>query len=430
MPRCQLSLVLAIAALACGRPETRVQGVPMSQGSSSAFYSPTGGRMPDVARLTSLGRALFFDSTLSASGHIACASCHSPDHAWGPPSETPVQFGGMAGATPGLRAVPSLGYRQDTPRFTEHSVVSDENSADQGPAGGRDWDGRASSAHEQAAGPLLSPLEMANGDRATVLARLRRSPNATALRAVFGARVFDDSTLTWNALVFALEVLQQNPADFYPYNSKYDAFLRGEVPLDPSESRGLALFNDPKKGNCAQCHPSAMDRGAFPQFTDHGFVALGVPRNARIAANADSTYFDLGLCGPLRTDLTSRGEYCGLFKTPSLRNVARRKVFFHNGAFSSLEDVLAFYARRDVAPERFYSHDRDGNARLFDDLPQKYHGNVTHDAPFNRSASQTPAFTESEAADIIAFLRTLTDGYRSAQPGTERDRGSSPNPIR
>jgi cytochrome c peroxidase len=149
----------------------------------------------------------------------------------------------------------------------------------------------------------------------------------------------------------------------------------------------------------------------LPQFTDRGFVALGVPRNPHIASNADSMYFDLGLCGPLRTDLTTHQEYCGMFKTPTLRNVALRSVFFHNGAFSTLEDVLRFYSQRDLSPAIFYRRDAAGQLRLYDDLPARYRTNVTREAPFAGGAAGTPAFSDSEAADIIAFLRTLTDGY-------------------
>ncbi|MEO8622266.1 MAG: cytochrome c peroxidase [bacterium] len=368
-----------------------------------------------------LGRAIFFDTTLSASGRTACASCHDPRHAWGPPNARPVQLAGPSGIAAGLRAVPSLTYAQDTPPFSEHFRDADGNdSADQGPTGGRTWDGRASSAHEQAELPLLSPFEMANGNRGAVLARLRASSAAPAFRAAFGAGVFDDSIAAWKGLLLSLEVFQESQDDFYPYSSKYDAVLRGQAVLNARERHGLELFNDLKKGNCAQCHPSAMVRGAFPQFTDRGFIALGVPRNAKIPANANASYFDLGLCGPLRGDLATHGEYCGLFKTPSLRNVSRRSVFFHNGAFTRLEDVLRFYAQRDVRPERFYSLDSAGRVNKFDDVPRAYWPNVTVDPPFERHRGDDPAFSDAEADDIIAFLRTLDDGYLPAQTGSAR----------
>lgn len=386
-----------VLALACG--------LAAAAGPAS-FYGTPFENHPDAAALTSIGRVLFFDRTLSGSGRMACASCHDPAHAWGPPNALAVQLGGPDGHTSGIRAVPSLTYRQDTPPFTEHYQETDGNDAeDQGPAGGRGWDGRADSAHEQAALPLLSPFEMANKDRAAVIARLRASPNAPRFRAVFGPHTLDDEAKAWNGLLLALEVFQQSPADFYPYSSKYDAFLRGQVALDPGERRGLVLFNDPAKGNCAACHISAIRHGAFPRFTDDGFVALGVPRNTAIPANRDPRHFDLGLCGPLRKDFADRPAMCGRFKAPPLRNVAVRRAFFHNGVFHTLEEAVGFYARRDTRP----------SLRRFDDLPAAYRGNVNREPPFGQHAGGRPALTEAEIRDVVAFLRTLTDGYEASK---------------
>ncbi len=378
-----------------------------------SFYGTPFEKRPNAAALTAMGRELFFDPNLSGSGRMSCSSCHDPAHAYGPPNRLSVQMGGADMKQPGVRSVPSLMYQQDTPPFNEHFNDTDGNdSIDLGPTGGRGWDGRAESAHEQAAVPLLSRFEMANQDPAAVVARLRKSPSATRFRETFGAHALDDPEIAWNGLLWALEVFQQSPADFYPYTSKYDSFLRHTATLTAQEIRGLRLFNDPQKGNCAQCHPSVIKQGAFPQFTDRGLIAIGVPRNAAIPANANPAYFDLGLCGPLRVDLKSRPEYCGLFKTPSLRNVAEKQTFFHNGIYHRLEDVLRFYAQRDTHPERFYSRDAKGQIKVFDDLPRPYRKNLDTDAPFDRKRGDRPALTDSERADIIAFLKTLTDGYR------------------
>src|SRR5450631_552042 len=320
---------LALASLAFTAGATQSQ---------QPFYGSRFERQPTVAEMTRLGRELFFDRSLSASGKTSCASCHDPLHAYGPPNALAVQLAGPDGRAAGLRAVPSLRYLQKVPPFTEHFFDSDgDDSIDQGPAGGHTWDGRARTLHEQAALPLLSPLEMANASRASVVEKVRRAPYASALRDAFGEHVLDDPGLAFDAIVLSLEVFQQDPSEFYPYDSKYDAYLRQQVKLSAEERRGLDLFNDPAKGNCASCHPSAMRNGAFPAFSDWGFIAVGVPRNHAIAANTDPAYFDLGLCGPMRTDLANRGEYCGRFRAPTLRNVARRKVFFHNGAMTTLE---------------------------------------------------------------------------------------------
>ena len=142
--------------------------------------------------------------------------------------------------------------------------------------------------------------------------------------------------------------------------------------LSPAEAHGMALFNDMKQGNCASCHPSTRKASTNrpPIFTDFGFVALAVPRNPELPANRDPKFFDLGLRGPLRADLATHPEYCGMFRTPSLRNVALRKRFFHNGAIRSLRDAVAFYATRDTNPAKWYPGS-NGKAR-YDDLPERY----------------------------------------------------------
>ena len=372
---------------------------------AQSFYATPFEKTPDAATLTTLGRALFSDASLSASGRMSCASCHDPAHAYGPPNGKATQFGGSRLNQPGVRAVPSLRYAQDTPAFNAHHAETDgDDSIDQGPVGGWTWDGRAQSAHDQAAIPLLSPFEMGNANKAAAVARLRQSPNAAPLRAAFGNKVLDDEKLGWNALLLTLEVFQQSPQDFYPYNSPYDEFLRGKAPLSPAESRGLAIFNDAQRGNCAACHISAIKRGAFPQFTDRGLIALAVPRNPHIAANADPKYVDLGLCGPLRTDLKDEAGFCGLFKTPTLRNVATRKVFFHNGAFHTLEDSVRFYADRDAHPARYY-----GKGGKPNDLPARYADNINRDAPFESQRKGQPSLSDAEIRDVVAFLKTLTD---------------------
>jgi cytochrome c peroxidase len=134
-----------------------------------------------------------------------------------------------------------------------------------------------------------------------------------------------------------------------------------------------------------------------------------VPRNPRIPANSDPNYFDLGLCGPQRSDLAGQREYCGFFRAPTLRNVAIRDAFFHNGAFGTLRELMSFYVERDLKPEKFYPRNPDGSVRKADDLPAGYPDNLDHDPPLDRGGSDRPALTASEIDDVIAFLETLTD---------------------
>lgn len=390
-----------------------VASAPKAAG-AKPFYAMMAERHPDIAQLGALGKTLFHDPSLSASGKQSCATCHSPEHAYGPPNSLSVQLGGADMTRTGVRAAPSLRYVQNVPAYTDHYRENDGNDAeDQGPAGGHNWDGRAGSAHDQARIPLLSAHEMANGEPRVVVEKIRNGPHAEAFRKVLGQDVLDDEDTAFNAVLMALEVFQQTPSEFYPYSSKYDAVLRGQAKLTPQELRGLRVFNDPAKGNCAACHAADIREGAFPAFSDFGFIAVGAPRNRKLAGNADPAFHDLGLCGPDRTDLKDRADYCGLFRTPSLRNVALRHAFFHNGVFHSLDEVMHFYAERDVKPEKWYPRGKDGKVIKFDDLPAQYHANVNMEAPFGGKPGDKPTMTEADMRDVIAFLKTLTDGYQA-----------------
>lgn len=371
-----------------------------------------------AAALQALGAKLFADPSLSASHQMACVTCHDPAHGFAAANDRAVQLGGKDIRQPGLRAVPSLTYIQAVPQFAEHYYESDDEgdaSVDNGPTGGLTWDGRVDRGREQARIPLFSEFEMANESVASLAAALRRASYAGKMQAIFGAAVLADDDKTVAAATEALEVFEQTSRLFYPYSSKYDAYLAGRVRLTPQEAHGLELFNDPAKGNCASCHRSERDNdGIPPQFTDYGLIAVGVPRNRAIPANADPKFFDLGACGPLRTDLAGRAEYCGLFRTPSLRNVALRKTFYHNGHEHDLHKAVAFYVERDTAPEKWYPSGADGRVEKFDDLPPQYQNNINRDPPFGGKPGDKPALSPSEIDDVVAFLKTLTDGYTPA----------------
>lgn len=372
--------------------------------------------------LSSLGQKLFHDPALSASGHQACASCHDDAHAFAPANGQAVQYGGTDLLQMGHRAVPSLKYLQSVPQFTEHFFDSEDEadeSIDNGPTGGLTWDGRANSLAEQATIPLLSPFEMGNKTHQDVVQRALKAGYGPELQAL---TAFVKTTSLFTVLTKALETYQQEWRIFYPYSSKYDAYLAGKTPLTPQEQLGLKLFEDPQKGNCASCHLSQPGHDLTPpQFTDYGLIALAVPRNKELPYNADPTRYDLGLCGPDRTDMAGHKEYCGLFRTPTLRNVATRKVFFHNGVYKSLKDAVAFYVLRDTQPERVYSKTQAGQVIRYDDLPEAYHANINMEAPFGPKANNKPVLSDREIDAIVAFLNTLTDGYRPPEAATRLD---------
>lgn len=366
-----------------------------------------------------LGRQLFFDTNLSASGKMSCATCHQPDHAYAPANDVAVQLGGEKMDQAGTRSVPSLRYLSYTPLFTRHFYFpTSEGLEDEGPTGGFTHDGAVASLHEQASVPLLSANEMANASAQSVAQKVQASAYAKQFQQVFGEQIFSDPNQVVNQVGLALEAFQLEDVSFHPYTSKFDAVISGNATFSEPELRGYRVFKDPSKGNCAKCHVDNVGAGGKPaQFTDFEFEAIGVPRNPTIPANKVASYFDLGLCGPYRHDLSKETNFCGMFKTPTLRNVATRKVFFHNGFFHNLDDVMHFYVERDSHPQKWYSS-KNGKVQLYDDLPKQWRSNVDHiNAPFDRKKEAAPALTEAEIKDLIEFLNTLTDGYSKTAGG-------------
>jgi cytochrome c peroxidase len=367
--------------------------------------------------LMKLGQDLFFEKALSGSGRMSCASCHDPDHGFTPANDLAVQLGGEKLDRPGTRAVPTLKYLQATLPFEQHHLGTEDDggqeNVDQGPSGGFTWDGRADRRRDQARFPLLSGLEMANRDEASTLAHILAAGYGPRLKSLFGQAALKDPRIGFAALAEAIEAFEEKRETFFPYTSKFDYWLERQADLTEEEKRGYLAFIDPERGNCDSCHKAAlMPHGRHPDLTDFGLIALAVPRNKEIAANRDPAYFDLGACGPLRMDLANHPELCGIFKTPTLRNVALKQRFFHNGAIKSLRDAVRFYAERDTRSENWYPKNPDGTVAIYDDLPPQYRGNINHDAPFDRKAGEQPRLSDQDIDDIVAFLKTLTDGYK------------------
>jgi cytochrome c peroxidase len=418
-----------------------VRGAPApAAGGASEIANPHPVKLvrPPVSPLSAmaeLGRLVFFDTSLSSSGQMSCASCHNPAYDYGPPNDAPVMNGGPNLTREGVRAVPSLRYLERQPSFSigpdsgedETSSLTQMLSAATGaaravktatdtaaaaanlvPQGGLFWDGRADTLQAQAMVPLLNPLEMDGGSVARVATKIRSAPYASRFVQLFGPAVLQEPAMLVSEAMFAVARYQIEDPSFHPYSSKFDAWLEGKARFTAEEMRGYKLFNDPKKADCAGCHlDQPSPDGRPPLFTDHQFEALGAPRNLALRVNRDPTYYDLGICGPIRTDLRTDTQYCGMFGTPTLRNVAHRKVFFHNGVFRSLQQVLDFYDFRDVDPGRVYSHG------VPDDMPTEYLKNLDMvDPPFGRKPGEAPAMSAKDERDIIAFLQTLTDGYQ------------------
>ena len=277
-----------------------------------------------LSRQEMLGKRLFFDTGLSEPQGQACGTCHDPavGFAGNAGSTLGVAPGAVAGRT-GTRNVPTAMYARFIPPFALKDVEGEVV-----PEGGLFWDGRAATLEEQAKLPFFNRDEMALAGPEALRQRVAAAPYAPLMVEVFGSSVFADANTTLDAVAAALAAFQRTPR-FAPFSSKFDAVRRGTAQFTELERLGLALFKDEAKGNCAACHP--VDDGSMRDedslFTDFSYDNLGVPRNRRIPANSDPMVFDVGLCGPSRSDLAqSRPDLCGAFKVPTLRNVALRPV--------------------------------------------------------------------------------------------------------
>jgi cytochrome c peroxidase len=362
---------------------------------------------PDEAGLSRrevLGKRLFFDTSLSTPPGQSCASCHDPDRAFSGNngSSTGVALG-ADGRSLGMRNTPTAMYARFAPAFG----MVDEGDGPI-PVGGQFLDGRAVSLEDQAGQPFFAADEMNVASPAVLAARVAGTSYAELFRQEWGAGIFDDPAVALEAIKASIASFERTER-FAPFSSKFDHVAAGNATFSAEEKRGLDLFMDAEKGNCAACHiADPVSRNpAASLFTDFTYDNLGVPRNSRIPANTDPAFFDLGLCGPKRDAPDGDQALCGAFKVPTLRNVARRQALMHNGYFTDLRDAVAFYATRDTDPALWYP-----NGVPFDDLPAEFAGNVNRtEPPYDRQLGEAPRLDDAEIDAIVAFLRTLTDGF-------------------
>jgi cytochrome c peroxidase len=354
--------------------------------------------------LVQLGQALFFDTQLSEPAGQACVSCHDPARAFAHPDKNTIVANGSRPDLVGSRNVPSILYASYSPSFhydEEEGLF----------LGGQFHDGRASTLEEQAKGPFLNPLEMANRDPEQVVEKVRKAAYAPLFDTVFGQGALSDTGQAYERIADALAAFQRT-VQFRPFSSKYDAYLAGKTKLNEREMRGLRLFEAENKGNCAACHPSRPDSdGQPPLFTDFSYDNLGVPRNPDnpfyLSKHnpAGEHFVDRGL----GTAVGKRGED-GKFKVPTLRNIAQTGPYMHNGYFRTLPGVLAFYNDRDRRP--VCADNRVPEARAF---KEQCWPSPEVIANVNRDELGDLGMTQTEMGDIVAFLETLTDGW---QPGS------------
>jgi cytochrome c peroxidase len=236
-----------------------------------------------------LGKLLFFDPRLSGSGLISCATCHNPSFAWGDAMDRAVgwQMKRLVRRTPTI-----LNVAWADTLF---------------------WDGRAASLEEQAVGPIASPDEM-NVPIEDVLKKIR---SLAGYRTLFQkAYPAESDSVNKDTLAKAIASFERTVVSS---KAPFDEWIEGREQAIPESAKlGFDVFNT--RGNCSRCHTGW-------NFSDDGFHDLGI-------STADP---GRGKFFPGKEDMQFT------FKTPTLRNVARRAPYMHDGSVDTLEAVIELY---------------------------------------------------------------------------------------
>ncbi len=279
-----------------------------------------------AASPATLGEKLFFDERLSVDGTVACANCHVPSSAFS--DGKPV----------------AVGVRRKHGSRNTPSVL--------GVAGAQifSWEGRRTSLRDQVLDPFTNPFEMGLRDTKHLEARLGEISEYLELFAD-AFRGSEGATITAERVALALAAyLETLP----PANSAFSRFQRDPTrhPLDAQQQRGLEIFRG--KAQCAECHSLGADPARDSQFHHSGIgwaqIQYDLPRlrrevdeaalegsnlGARIAA--DRQWADLG-----RYVVTRDPKDIGVFRVPSLRNVAVTSPYMHDGSVATLDEAVRY----------------------------------------------------------------------------------------
>lgn len=295
---------------------------------------------PLTAEVVELGRRLFLDPRLSASGRTSCASCHKPETAFADSKAASVRDDGSL-TRRRTQSVLNAGYLPTTM-----------------------WDGKYRTLEEQ----VLDTFRVDGDMGQPVEAAVSRIREDTQYQAAF-KRAYGSSEINAKALAGAISQFERSltsgdsPFDRYIFKDDRAALNRGQV-------RGLQVFSS--RGGCLNCHDVFHPQfnplgGGSALFTDFRFHNLGVGYKF-------GRFVDVG-----RFLVTRDPSDIGAFRTPSLRNVAQRAPYMHDGSFKTLEEVVEFY-------------DRGGTAN-----------------PYLSPSIHALFLSNEEKKDLVEFLRALSD---------------------
>jgi cytochrome c peroxidase len=404
---------------------------------------------PPLTPLEQLGKSLFFDENLSKNGNQSCATCHDPSVGYTGPDSTINAHGAVyPGSDPALfgnRKPPSAAYAGD-------STLLNYDSSSESWIGGMFWDGRATGGilgdplAEQAKGPFLNPLEQALSSPQELCNKVEAGTYKALFEQVWGSGSLNCSNagVVYDQIGKSVAAYERS-WEVNPYTSKFDKFWdkaktkRLDVTkittsnytkyrnlgLTDTELYGLAMFNTPSYANCASCHSLKAGPKGYPLFTDYSYDNLGVPRNpenpfyANLAYNPEGTaWVDTGLGGFLESvqDPTAE-QQMGKMKVPTLRNADKRpsadfiKAYGHNGYFKSLEAIVRFYISRDMMGGMGGGMGGSGMGGAGMGGGGMCGGMTFPEPEVNQNLATLNHFPCRDQAYLVAFLKTLSDGY-------------------
>ncbi len=324
-----------------------------------------------------IGKLIFFDTSLSEPSGVSCATCHSPMSGFSDPRHTSFSQGSMGQM--GTRNANAINYMTFAPNRRAELVRGIWETV-----GGFFWDGKAEFLNQQALFPLTAVHEMNNISFTNVSSKLKRAAYYPKLEKLFGAALADSQTIVFYA-VTCIQAFEQS-YQMNQFTSKFDFYLKGKASLSAQEMRGMQLFNDTTKAKCSLCHLSTPTYYATTDkilFTDYSYDNIGLPKHpSHVGMPIDSGLAKFESNNPVEV---------GRFKTPTLRNIELSAPYMHSGIFATLEEVMEFYNERDINPK--FAHPEVPETVNTQDM-----GNLN--------------LSQQEIADIIAFLKTLTDGYK------------------